>query len=54
LFGDDDLIEEDTGLTFPTSGTHWQAGSSEDGDEGDPFVPGEDGEYADDAREFDL
>lgn len=54
LCGDDDLIVEDTGLTCPTCGTHWHAGSSEDGDEGDPFVPGEDGEYADDAREFDL
>ena len=53
LCGDDDLIAEDTGLTCPTCGTKWDT-NTEDGDEGEPFVPGEDGEYADDAREFDL
>lgn len=53
LCGDDDLIAEDAGLTCPTCGTKWDT-NTEDGDEGEPFVPGEDGEYADDAREFDL
>lgn len=55
LCGDDDLIcDGDGSLTCPTCGTKWGVDNSDDGDEGDPFVPGEDGEYADDAREFDL
>ena len=55
LCGSDDLICSEYGnLTCPTCGTHWHADNCDDGDEGEPFIPGEDGEYADDAREFDL
>ena len=54
LCGDDDLIANDDGhsLTCPTCGTKWS--EDYDGNLGFPFEPGPDGEYADDAREFDL
>lgn len=59
LCGDDDLDPrshpsgELVALVCPTCGTWWGA-DFQDGDLGHAFEPGVHGEYADDAREFDL